>query len=73
MWRNHFSQLLDVHGVNAFRQTEIHTVESLMPEPCASEFKMATEKLRHKSPGTDHIPAELVLRVEKFPLRSINL
>jgi len=44
-----------------------------MPEPCASEFKMATEKLRHKSPGTDHIPAELVLRVEKFPLRSINL
>jgi hypothetical protein len=34
---------------------------------------MATEKLRHKSPGTDHILAELMLGVEKFALRSINL
>jgi hypothetical protein len=23
-WRNHFSQLLSVHGVNDVRQTEIH-------------------------------------------------
>jgi hypothetical protein len=25
MWRNHFSQLLNVHGVNELRQTEIQT------------------------------------------------
>ena len=32
-----------------------------MPEPSAFEFEMATEKLkRHKSPGTDHIAAELI-------------
>ena len=24
-WRNHFPQLLNVHGVNDVRQTEIHT------------------------------------------------
>jgi hypothetical protein len=29
-WRNHFSQLLNVHGVNDFRQTEIHTAEPLV-------------------------------------------
>jgi hypothetical protein len=31
-WRNHFSQLLNVHGVNYVRQTEIHTAEPQMPE-----------------------------------------
>jgi hypothetical protein len=32
-----------------------------MPEPCAFEFEMAKEKLqRHKPPGTDQIPAELI-------------
>jgi len=31
-WRNYFSQLLDVHGVNDVRQTETHTAESLVPE-----------------------------------------
>jgi hypothetical protein len=31
-WRNHFSQLLNVHGVNIVRQTEIYTAESLVPE-----------------------------------------
>jgi len=28
-WRNHFSQLLNVHGANDVRQTEIHTPEPL--------------------------------------------
>jgi len=32
-WRNYFSQLLNVHGVNEVRQTEIHTAEPLVPEP----------------------------------------
>ena len=34
-WRNHFSQLFDVHGVNDVRQTEIHTVKPLVLEPSA--------------------------------------
>ena len=29
-WRNYFSQLLNVHEVNDFRQAEIHTVEPLV-------------------------------------------
>ena len=60
-WRNHFSQLLNLHGVNDVRQTEIQTAEPLMPEPSTFEFEMANEKLnRHKLPGTDQIPAELI-------------
>jgi hypothetical protein len=37
------------------------TAEPLVPEPSASEFEMAIEKLkRHKSPGIDQIPGELI-------------
>jgi hypothetical protein len=51
-WKNHFSQLLNIHGVNDVRQTEVHTAEPLVPEPSAFEFEMAIGKLkRHKSPG----------------------
>ena len=60
-WRNSFSQLLRVHGVNDTRQTEIHIAEPLVPEPSAFEVEMAIGKLRrHKSPGIDQIPAELI-------------
>ena len=45
-WRNHFSQLLDVHGINDVRQTVIRTAEPLMPEPSIFELEMAIEKLR---------------------------
>jgi hypothetical protein len=45
-WRNHFSQLLYVHGINDVRQTEIHTAEPLVPEPSVSEVKMVIEKLK---------------------------
>jgi hypothetical protein len=31
-WRNHFSQLLNVHKVTDVRQTEIQTAEQLVPE-----------------------------------------
>ena len=34
-FRNHFSQLQTVFDV---RQTEIHTVDSLVPQPSACEF-----------------------------------
>ena len=60
-WRNHFSRLLNVHVVNGIRQTEIHTADPLVPESSASEVELAIEKLkRHKSPGIDQIPAELI-------------
>jgi hypothetical protein len=60
-WRNHFSQLLNVHGVIDVRQTEIHAAGPLVPEPSAFEFEMAVEKLkRHKSLGVDQIPTELI-------------
>jgi hypothetical protein len=50
--RSHFSQLLNVHEVKCVRQAEVH------------EAGMAIEKLkRHKAPGTDHIPAELIKAV----------
>ena len=60
-WRDYFSQLLNVHGVHDVRQTETHTAEPLVPEPSAFELDLAIEKLKsHKSPGIDHIPAELI-------------
>ena len=45
-WRNYFSQLLNVHGVNDVRQTEIHTAEPLVPESSASEVELAIEMLK---------------------------
>jgi len=60
-WRNYFSQLLNVRGVNNVRQAEIHTAEPLVPEPRAFDVELAIEKLKsHKSPGIDQIPAELI-------------
>jgi hypothetical protein len=59
--RNHFSQLLNVHGINDDGQTDVHAAEPLVPEPTASEVEMAIDKLkRHKSPGIDQILAGLV-------------
>ena len=73
-WRNHFSQLFNVHRVNYVRQTEIDTAEPLVPEPSTFEVEMATEKVkRHKSTGTDQIPAALWQGVGQFNLRPIKL
>ena len=50
-----------MHGVKDDGQAEIHTAEPLVPEPSASEFELANDKLKsHKSPGIDQIPAELI-------------
>jgi len=47
--------------VNDVRLTEIHTAEPLVTEPSAFEVEVAIEKLkRHKSPGIDQIPAEVI-------------
>jgi len=59
-WKNYFSQLFNSHGVTDVGQAEIHTAEPLVPEPSASEFELAINKLKsHKSPGIDQIPDEL--------------
>jgi len=58
--RNHFSQLLNVHGDNAVMQTNLHAAEPLVPDLSALEFEIAIEKLkRHKLPGNDQTPEEL--------------
>jgi len=60
-WWNHFSQVLNIHGVNDVRQTEIHTTEPLVPEPSALKVELVIPKLKSlKSPGIDQIPAELI-------------
>ena len=47
-WRNYFSQLVNVHEANDFWQTEIHTAESLVPEPSASEVELAIEERKSR-------------------------
>jgi len=37
--KHHFSQLFSVHRVSDVRQTEIHTVESLVPELSTPKLK----------------------------------
>jgi len=60
-WRKYFSQLFKVYGLKGVGQAEIHTAEPLVPEPSASEFELAINKLKsHKSPGIHQIPAELI-------------
>ena len=39
-WRKHFSQLLNVHGFNDVRQTEIRITEPLVPELNNFEFEI---------------------------------
>ena len=39
-WRNHFSQLLNVHGLNDVRQTEIYTSRPLVPKPSVIEVQI---------------------------------
>ena len=60
-WRYHFPQLWKIHGVNYVRQTKIHTTESIVPEQSALYFEITVGKMkRHKSPGIDQIPTELI-------------
>ena len=54
-----FSHLLNLRGVNHFKEREIQTAGPLVPEPSAFEVEREIEKLkRHKSPHIDRIPAE---------------
>jgi len=60
-WKNYFSQLFNVHGINDVGKAEIHTAEPLVSEPSVSDVELAIYKLKsHKSPGIDQIWAELI-------------
>ena len=74
-WKNHFSQLLKIHGVIDGRQTEIHTAEPLLPEPSAFEFELAFEKLKitYHQVLVKSQQNCLRQRVKQFATRSINL
>jgi len=73
-WRNHFFQLLNIHGVNDVRQTEIHTGEPLTSEPSTFELELGIEKLKsYKLPGIDQLPVELWQEVDHFAMRSTDL
>jgi hypothetical protein len=52
-------QLLNVHNVSEVRQIEVHMAEP--PGPSRLEVEIAIAKFKkHKSPGSDEIPAELI-------------
>jgi hypothetical protein len=49
--------VLNVHGVHDVRQLDIHTAETLVPEPSLVEVEIVIRKLkRYKSLDADHIP-----------------
>jgi hypothetical protein len=51
--------LLNIHGVNNIRQTEIRTAAPLVRERSSLEAGIANEKLkRYKSPGAGQFPVE---------------
>ena len=70
-WRNYFSQLLNIHGVNDVRQAEIPTAEPLVPEPSVFETELAIEKLNHVLIKSQQ--NLLKQGVEQFTMSSINL
>jgi hypothetical protein len=56
-----FLSTIERTWLNDVRQTEIHRAGPLASKPSAFEMEMAIEKLkRHKSPGMDQIPLELI-------------
>jgi hypothetical protein len=61
-WKNYFSQLLNVHNVSDFRQTEIHIAEPLVPGPSRHEVEIAIAKLKkkYKSSSSDQTATEMI-------------
>jgi hypothetical protein len=77
-WKNYFSQLLNVHRASDVRQIEIHTAESLVPDPSPFEIEIATARLeKYKSLSRDQITVELIQAGREILLsdclRSTNL
>ena len=57
---DHFSQLLNVHGVSDVRRTEMHIAERLVPESSAFEEMAIEKQKRRKSPDIDQFSADLI-------------
>jgi hypothetical protein len=65
-WKN-YSQPSNVHRVNNIRQLEVHTVESLVPDPIPSEVEIPFAKLkRYISPGSDQILVKMIQAGEEI-------
>jgi hypothetical protein len=57
---------MNVRDTNDVRQPEMHTAESLRPEPRACENEIPIEKLkRYKAQGFNQIPAEIIQAGDK--------
>jgi hypothetical protein len=51
---------LIVYGAGVIRQNDMHTDQPFVPDPSATESKVATGKLKwYKSPDVDQIQGEL--------------
>jgi hypothetical protein len=73
MFKNYFSQLLNVHNVSDVRQIEVHTAEPLIPGPSRLEVEIGIAKLKkYKTPGSDQIPAELIQEGGEILLSAIH-
>jgi hypothetical protein len=73
MWKNYFSQLLNVHNVSDVWQIEVHMAEPLVPGPSCLEAEIAIAKLKkYKSPGSEEIPAELIRAGGEMLLSTIH-
>jgi hypothetical protein len=60
-WKNFSCQLLNVDVFKDFRQTEVHTAESLISEPISIKAEIVIIKLKRcKSPGINQDVAELI-------------
>jgi hypothetical protein len=71
--KNYFSQLLNVHNVSDVRKIEVHTAKPLVPGPCRLEVEIFIADLKkYKSPGSDHIPAELIQAGSEILLSTIH-
>jgi hypothetical protein len=52
---------LNSHNICDVRQTELHTIEPLVPGPIHLEAEIAVAKLKkYNSPGSDQILAEMI-------------
>jgi hypothetical protein len=59
--KNFFNQELYVYGAHYVSQMDIHTAETLVPEPSIVQVEIAIGKLtNYTSPITDNIPPEMI-------------
>ena len=73
-WKHHFSQFLNVPGVNDARQNAVHKTELLMSKYSTLEVEMANEEKMYEAAGSDQILSECSKReAEQCILRFINI